>query len=74
MRKAFLSGVCSGRAIVYKFDEKSTCECLKSESTAKKPFKFLGGHIHTYLSPYGVTRDRGILCTSGVLPEVVRRY
>ena len=43
MRKAFLE--CAVAELVYKFDEKSNCKCLKSESTSKMLFNFYLGHI-----------------------------
>ena len=38
--------------LVYNIDEKSTANVRKGESTAKVPFKLLGGHIYIYIHTY----------------------
>ena len=44
-----VSGACSGRASLYKFEEKSTVSLRKGKSNAKVQFKLIWGHIYTYI-------------------------
>ena len=59
--------------LVYKFDEKSYCECLKGESISKVRFKYFfhpQTHIYIYIwTPQPITLPRS-RCACGVTKEI----